>query len=156
MLKVADQKVLGQLHVAQTRQVVGGLPAGLVQVFATRLHFNQKLTGIKAVNAATPSTELFDALLKADQALVGKTKNIAESANEVLRFTELVLCVCKVFGEVVCAVQEFSVIECDSHPEMLFSIYEWFAFYLLKNPGNKTPRSARQWPSARNEKHKKI
>ena len=55
VLKVADQKVLGQLHVAQTGQVVGGLPVCLVQVFATRLHFNQKLAGVKAVNAAAPT-----------------------------------------------------------------------------------------------------
>ena len=124
VLKVADQKVLGQLHVAQAGQVVGGLLVGLIQVFATRFHFNQKLARIKAVDAATPSTELFDALLKTDQALVRKPKDIAQTTDEVLRFAELVLCVRKVFGEVVCAMKNFSVVERDGHPEILFAISE--------------------------------
>ena len=55
VLKVADQQVLGQLGVAQAGQVVGGLLVGLVQVLAARLHFNQELARIKAVNAPAPA-----------------------------------------------------------------------------------------------------
>jgi len=56
--------------------------------------------------------------------LIGKTKDIAQAANEVLGFAQLVFGVGKLFGEVVCAVKNFGVVKCDGHSEMLFFISE--------------------------------
>jgi hypothetical protein len=85
------------------------------QLLAARLHLNQQLAGIKAVNAPAPAVEFFDALLKTHQALVGKTKHIAQAADEVLGLTQLVMGVGKFFGKVVGAVADFGGVERDRH-----------------------------------------
>ncbi len=91
------------------------------QLLAARLHLYEQLAGIKAVNAPAPAPELFDALLKTHQAFVGKTKHIAQAANEVLRLTQLVMGVGKLLGKVMGAVADFGGIERDRHSENSFN-----------------------------------
>lgn len=91
------------------------MAVGLRQIFATQLHFNEQLAGIKPVDAPSPPIQLFHPVLKADQALVRKAKYIAQPANEVLRLAHFVLGVGKLFGEAVGAAEDFGPVMCDSH-----------------------------------------
>ena len=120
VLKVADEHVLRQLGLLQAGQVLGGLAVGFLEVFAARLHLDQQLAGVKAVNAPVLAAQGADALLKIDQAPVGKAKYLAQAPDKVLPLAHLVARLRKLPHKAIGPADDFVPAQCDRHPCRFF------------------------------------
>lgn len=97
--EVASDDTARQLVVGQPMKMVIALGKGGIQVFATRLLFNQQRTGPKRINAAVFITQLFHVVLKVDDAALGQAEFLKNLMEKDLRFSVFADGIGEVFGE---------------------------------------------------------